>query len=646
MRRPLVLALLGLSMCGRAAPAPSTAPPTSVPSAPPATEAAAEPAVAPEHPLPIEPLDAVGAGSANAVALARLGERTLAFVADADDRAVVTFDVDTGTRLASTSLGTRPSAVLVTRAGRVVALGADDGRVHVLALVAVDAALAVEAAIAVPDEPVSAALSPAGDTLLVTSRWGHALSVVTLGSGDAPVVIDLPRDPVAVVASSDGRRAVVLHAAGSRATEVDLASHETRTASLDRAIQVDRSRGKTPMPMPPPDLEDTRPPVRFRRALDTVTLSADQAFAVGRLPDGRFAAPAVALDTGADASSGGYGGKDTPATPALAVFDAGWTGEKSPEGQRIFGSRCLLPRAAALDVTRERLLVACVGSDEVAAVRLRAGGAKVGPTTKVAAGPVGIAVDAKGGRAVVWSAFARVVSVVALERFPKVVGTTVLPRTEVAPDEAVLRGRSLFHAVFEQRVSADGRACASCHPDGRDDGLTWSAPGGRRQTPMLIERLEGTAPYGWDASAADLTHHLAHTTARLGGTGLRKRDVEDIAAYLATLHPPTRSPSPAQARIERGAALFASEATECASCHTSGGTDGERHDVEAGARRAGRRGFDTPSLHLVGHSAPYFHDGRYATLGDLLAGVDGTMGHTAQLSPDDRAALASYLETL
>jgi mono/diheme cytochrome c family protein len=644
MRRPFVLALLGLSMCGRGAPAPSTAPPISVRSAPPATEAAAEPAVAPVHPLPIEPLDAVGAGSANAVALARLGERTLAFVADADDRAVVTFDVDAGTRLASTSLGARPSAVLVTRAGRVVALGADDGRVHVLALVAADAALVVEAAIDVPDEPVSAALTPAGDTLLVTSRWGHALSVVTLGSADAPVVIDLPRDPVAVVASSDGRRAVVLHAAGSRATEVDLASHETRTASLDRTIQVDRSWGKTPMPMPPVDLEDTRPPIF--RGRDMVTLRADQAFAVGRLSDGRFAAPTVALDTGADASSGGYGGKDTPATPALAVFDAGWTGEKSPEGQRVFGSHCLLPRAAALDAAHGRLLVACVGSDEVAVVRLRPGGAKVGPATKVAAGPLGIAVDAKGGRAVVWSAFARVVSVVALERFPKVLGTTALPRTLAAPDEAVLRGRSLFHAVFEERVSADGRACASCHPDGRDDGLTWSAPGGRRQTPMLIERLEGTAPYGWDASGADLAHHVAHTTARLGGTGLRKRDVEDIAAYLATLHPPTRSPSAAQARIEKGAALFASEATECASCHTRGGTDGERHDVEAGARRAGRRGFDTPSLHLVGHSAPYFHDGRYATLGDLLAGVDGTMGHTAQLSPDDRAALTDYLETL
>ena len=468
MRRRLVFALLGLSMCGRGAPVPSTAPPLAVRGDPPATEAALEPADDPVRALPLEPVDAVGAGSANAVALARLGERTLAFVADADDRAIVTFDVESGTRLTSTPLGARPSAVLVTRAGRVVALGADDARVHLLILVAVDAPLVAEAAIDVPDEPVSAALTPAGETLLVASRWGHALTLVTLGSTDAPVVIDLPRDPVAVVASADGLRAVVLHAAGSRATEVELGSRVTRTASLDRKVSVDRRRGMMPMPvMPSLDPDDTRPPVLSRRAPDIVTLRADQAFAVGRLPDGRFAAPAVALDTGADLSSGGYGGKDAPATPALAVFDARWTGEKSPAGQRIFGSHCLLPRAAALDAARERLLVACVGSDEIAVVRLRAGGAKVGPATKVAAGPLGIAVDAKGSRAIVWSAFARVVSVVALDRFPKVLVTTAVPRTAAAPDDAVRRGRSLFHAVFEERVSADGRACASCHPDGR-----------------------------------------------------------------------------------------------------------------------------------------------------------------------------------
>ena len=49
---------------------------------------------------------------------------------------------------------------------------------------------------------------------------------------------------------------------------------------------------------------------------------------------------------------------------------------------------------------------------------------------------------------------------------------------------------------------------------------------------------------------------------------------------------------------------------------------------------------------LVGGSAPYYHDGRYATLDDLLRGADGAMGHTAQLSDADRGALVAYLKSL
>ena len=101
-----------------------------------------------------------------------------------------------------------------------------------------------------------------------------------------------------------------------------------------------------PMPTGRPSKHESLPPRR------TATLHADQIFAVVRLDDGRLAAPTVALDTGADASSGGYGSRETPATPATAIFAADWTGVKSPDAQRIFGSSCLLPRAAALDASR------------------------------------------------------------------------------------------------------------------------------------------------------------------------------------------------------------------------------------------------------------------------------------------------------
>ena len=266
---------------------------------------------------------------------------------------------------------------------------------------------------------------------------------------------------------------------------------------------------------------------------------------------------------------------------------------------------------------------------------------------RVPAGPVAVSVDDRGRRAVVWSAFDRVVSVLALDREPKLEAKVALPRVTPAPSESALRGRALFHATFDSRVSSDGRACASCHPDARDDGLAWSSPGGRRQTPMLVERLEGTAPYGWDGAADDLEHHVAHTTTRLGGMGLATSDVADIQAYIATLHTPAASPADDEALVARGDALFHSDDAGCGGCHAGAPlTDGDTHDVHSASRDDARGAFDTPSLHLIAHSGPYFHDGRYATLSALLTGSDGTMGHTSQLSPDNRAALEAYLRRL
>ena len=57
-------------------------------------------------------------------------------------------------------------------------------------------------------------------------------------------------------------------------------------------------------------------------------------------------------------------------------------------------------------------------------------------------------------------------------------------------------------------------------------------------------------------------------------------------------------------------------------------------------------GFDTPSLRYVAGTAPYFHDGRYKTLDDVLTAPDHAMGQSTRMSRQDRAALVAYLETL
>src|SRR6185295_4434308 len=78
-------------------------------------------------------------------------------------------------------------------------------------------------------------------------------------------------------------------------------------------------------------------------------------------------------------------------------------------------------------------------------------------------------------------------------------------------------GRQIFHTTGDARISRDGRACASCHPDGRDDAITWATPEGPRRSIMLAGRLEGTEPFSWNGVTKDVREHLTHTFDRLSG---------------------------------------------------------------------------------------------------------------------------------
>ena len=164
---------------------------------------------------------------------------------------------------------------------------------------------------------------------------------------------------------------------------------------------------------------------------------------------------------------------------------------------------------------------------------------------------------------------------------------------------------------------------------------------------MLAGRLDGTAPYGWTGTGPDVEHHLVETFRLLGGRGPTSQELTALTAYVAALP----SPPPARAdaaKIARGAALFASRETKCSTCHVpeSGFTDHAKHDVGSAAGVDRERAFDTPSLRSIAGTAPYFHDGRYATLRDLLIWSGATMGHTDQLSNDEVDALEAYLASL
>jgi cytochrome c peroxidase len=258
------------------------------------------------------------------------------------------------------------------------------------------------------------------------------------------------------------------------------------------------------------------------------------------------------------------------------------------------------------------------------------------------------------GRAVVWSQFDRSVSTFVIGGRDLAEGAPVVETTRLAapatklPPEYVL-GRILFHAAGDRRISHDGRACASCHPDGRDDAITWATPEGPRRSIMLAGRVTQSSPYAWNGNATTLPGHLGNTFDRLSGSGLRSLELDALVSYVSSMPAPTSSPvNAAEAKkAERGREIFASSEAGCANCHSGAAyTDGLNHDV--GSRDKADRGsaFNTPSLHLVGGTGPYFHDGRYATLSELLVKSDGKMGKTKHLSQADLEVLESFLRTL
>jgi len=667
MRHPLLGAFVIVSAgCG-----PALVTPPSPPPAPPVVaETPASRATVPEAPLPapscarrapsprLQPIAPTGAGSS--IALGRLGGRALAYVADEDERAVRTVDLESGAELAFTPVGASPGQLLLTRDGRVIVALRGGSSVLVLEPDEDPAApLQARCTVPAPLEPSALATTPDGARLVVTSRWGHALTVLDGATLARLAVVDLPRDPAGVVTSADGRRAFVAHVVGTRLSVVDLEGGAARVVDLH---QVEKRQG----------IFGTAP----------VRWSSGQGYALVRTASGRVLAPGVLANPSSGPESpppSGYGPGGAPTQISdVAVLDEGSERLSTTPVLAVTAfANCLLPRAAAVDDAGERLVVACLG-EGLRVYDARAPLPHLAPKRffEVPAGPTGIALYDDGRRAAVWSQFAHALSVVAVDQpmwdgdvtrpappVPRRPGLTmvpdaptsrlnrplhafVLPPHAAVVDASLALGRELFHSPGDPRIAGDGRACASCHPDGRDDGLTWATPDGPRQTPILAARLADTAPYSWDGSNGDLDGHVRRTMARLSGSGLPAPHRAALLAYVQSMAAPASAP-PRDATMARGDALFHSAETGCAHCHDGARTtDAATHDVASRARGDRSGLFDTPSLRFVGRSAPYFHDGRYATMLDLLRGADGTMGHTGHLGEEDLRSLATYVESL
>jgi hypothetical protein len=242
-------------------------------------------------------------------------------------------------------------------------------------------------------------------------------------------------------------------------------------------------------------------------------------------------------------------------------------------------------------------------------------------------------------------AFANENKIVVQSREPaqiQVLDSTMRPLSTVrlSADSRADTGVALFHMD-----SGFGISCASCHPEGMEDGRTWQfADIGTRRTQTVAGGVIATAPFHWDGDMTGLPE-LIHEVfeSRMGAARPNPQQIASFSKWLDRIPAPPAMNVDATA-AERGRAIFGSTETGCTNCHTGSHlTNNNGYDVGTGGH------FQVPSLVGIGARAPFLHNGCATTLmGRFNASCGGGDQHgvTSQLNTDQLADLVSYLESL
>jgi hypothetical protein len=308
-----------------------------------------------------------------------------------------------------------------------------------------------------------------------------------------------------------------------------------------------------------------------------------------------------------------------------------------------------LPVDVAIAPDGDRVALVGAGSDivvqaQISVIELNAGSRSCTPemtSGPVTGEPVAVAFTSRGDIIVQ----TRAPAIVKLSREGTIVSAISLPG-ESRADTA--------HDMFHRPPNGfSGIACASCHPEGHDDGRTWkfTTPEGdalvrRTQNIGIGGGLLETAPFHWSGDMKDLGALMSEVfVSRMGGTAPGPHKVRLFSNWLDQLPAIPASPPVDDAAVTRGKTLFESSAVGCVTCHTGPKlTNNQTVDVGTGLE------LQVPSLISVGSRAPLMHTGCAKGLRERFSnpacGGGDKHGKTSQLTPAEVDDLTSYLESL
>ena len=299
---------------------------------------------------------------------------------------------------------------------------------------------------------------------------------------------------------------------------------------------------------------------------------------------------------------------------------------------------------------------------------------RIGRATRIGRHPRAIRLNPEGTEVYVYNTLDRSVGIYDAD-MKSLAAITVI---EEVRSKEWLRGKELFQSALPPMGSARWIACSSCHPDGLTDGRVWHNPEGHRKTPNLFG-LGHTHPLHWSADrdeSQDFEYTIRGKLMRGRGLtdgplklgkafeaialaekmGGRSKDLDALALYTNAF-PVRLSPHKLTDGAKRGQKLFASAETQCAKCHTGAYyTDSQLkkpfnlHDVGTGLGADEKMSpkYDTPTLLGVYRLPNYLHDGRAATLMDVLTTQNpgDQHGKTSHLKKEELEELVAFLKSL
>jgi len=544
--------------------------------------------------------------------------------------------------------------------------------------------------IAVGDTPTGVVVSPDCKTVFVANTRSHSISFVEPALGKVVAEVKCGYEPMGLCIAPDGKTLYSANYISDDVSVIDVAGRkevdriQVGRAPMYLAITPDGKRilvhnHLSPEPATNPKstsfisvidtasrkvAEEKRSPGTMAMGRGIVTTAdGGYAFAVHHRPNFNVTPSQLVQGWIQNNALSIFPMSEPDAKPTTVLLDNVNSGAANPygvalsnDGETLYVTHRGIHQLSVIDLSKLHGLLA-TADKAVTVPHFNLGflWGKGGPIRRVDSGglgPRGVVVSPTDGRIYVANYFSDVVAVLDPNT------TKVTARIPVGPPPEMTverRGEFLFNDAehcFQQWLS-----CTSCHPGVRADGLNWDLINDGMTNPKNAKSLVGsheTPPSMALGVRASMEVAVEKGFLFIQFYTPRQDEIDAVSAYLRSL---PYIPSPwhrnadgsLDALAMRGENVF--EKANCRMCHPEPlytnlrmyavGTHSQRDFQE-------HTKFDVPTLKELYRTAPFLHDGRAATLRDVLTtfNPDDEHGKTSHLSEEEIKALVAYLKTL